>query len=88
MRQAPSLLVDDRQRAPPLFVGADAAERECLGEHANLGERGTQLVRDAGDEVSAQPCELRFAPQLEQRSADQDRGQNEHAEDQRQPRLW
>ena len=85
--QPARFLIDDRQRAAPLFLGPDAAERERFGEHPDLRERGAQLVRDAGDEVSAQAGELRLAPQLEQRSADQDRGQAEHAENQRQARF-
>ncbi len=87
VRQAARFLVDDRQGAAPLFFGTDAAERQGLGEHADLRERRAQLVRDAGDEVGPQLSELGFAPQLEQRSSDQCGGQSEQAQNQRQARL-
>ncbi len=87
MGQAPSLLVDDRQRAAALFVGSNPSECQGLREHADLREWRPELVRNARDEVGAQPGQLGLAAQLEQRSADQRRGQPQQAEDQRQPRL-
>ena len=87
MCQPARFLIDDGQRAAPLLFGSHSSECQRFREHPNLREWRPQLVRDAGDEVGAQPGELRFAPQLEQRGADQGGGQSEHAEDQRQPRF-
>ena len=85
VRQPPGFLIDDRQRAAALLVGAHAAERQRLRKHPDLGERCAQLVRDAGNEIGAEARQLGFAAQLEERGPDKHRCQSEQAEDQRQP---
>ena len=80
VRQTARFLIDDRQRAPPFFVGAHTAQHERLGKHANLRQRRTQLVRDAGDEIRTQARELGFAPQLHECGADQYGRQRQQAE--------
>ena len=73
--EAAGLLIDDAERALALFVGADAIEQQRLREHADLGERSAQFVRDAGDEIGAHARERALAAEL------QDRGDEQRAAD-------
>ena len=87
VHQPAAFLDDHAGRGATLVVGAHAAEVERLGEEHDLRERRAQLVRDAGDEIRAQPRQLVLAPKLEHRQQHHRRRQREESDEDRHPRL-
>ena len=67
VREARRLALDVVERPVALLLGGEAAEPQRLEVEAHLRERRAQLVRDARDEVGAQPRELALAPDLPDR---------------------
>src|SRR5713226_6563767 len=65
LRQPARLLIDDRQRAYALVVAAHSLEQQRFGEHPNLRQRRSQLMRHAGDEITSQPAQGALFLQLE-----------------------
>ena len=84
--QPPSLLHDHAQGAPPLAFPGGAAQLQRLGVEENLGERGAQLVGDAGGEVGPESRQLSLAAELAQGHGGERRGHGEQRQEERQPR--
>ena len=81
--EAARFLVDDRERPVALFVRPDTTEQERFCEHPDLRKRGSQFVRDVGDEFGAESVQLLLAPELQQRCHDQSSREQEEAQDER-----
>ena len=73
------------ERLAPLVFSGCPAQLERLGEEQDLGERGAELVRDAGGEVGAQPGQLLLPPELPDGDHAEPGREREQAEQQRQP---
>ena len=67
MTEAARLLIDDVQRSGMLLHRANPSHAQQFGEHADLRQRRSQLVRYARYEVGSQSRQCRLASKLPER---------------------
>ena len=66
-----------------LLRRANPAHAEQFGEHANLRQRRSQLMRYAGDEIRTEARQRCLATHLAERDRDEGRGDHEQREQHR-----